>query len=185
MNSPAIKVLVAGPAGAGKTTFIRTLSTTPIIDTDVLTDDSTVGPSTTVALDFGTLMHAEATVHLFGTPGQQRFDFMWDILCAGSIGLVALVAGDRPSDLVPARRIIEHITSQIPIPWVLGVTRQDVGEVWTPDEVGMFFGLPADRIAGLDARDRTDALRLLALLFERIAMGDGLGEEQLSAAGDS
>ena len=169
-----VKVVVCGPAGVGKTTLIRTLSTTEVINTDEQATEEGIGGVTTVALDFGTLPHEAATIHLFGTPGQERFDFMWDILCNGAVGLIGLVAGDQPGAFTRARRMLDHITSQVPIPWVLGVTKRDLKDVWAPEDVAMFFDLTPNMVMSLDTRQRDEGLNLLSLLFERIAAGDGV-----------
>ena len=81
---------------------------------------------TTVAFDFGMLIEDDNVLHLYGTPGQDRFDFMWEVLCEGALGLILLVSGDKPGDYPHARRILEFVTSRIPIPFVIGVTRQDM-----------------------------------------------------------
>jgi signal recognition particle receptor subunit beta len=124
-------------------------------------------------VDFGTMAISGHRLHLFGTPGQDRFDFMWDILCEGALGLVLLVAGDRPQDFVHARRIYDHITSQIALPTVLGVTRQDLPKVWRPQDVADFFGLTPDLALGLDARERNSCLPLLQRLFAIVSTGFG------------
>ena len=65
---------------------------------------------TTVAFDFGILSADDTVVHLYGTPGQDRFDFMWEVLCEGALGLILLVPGDRPEDYRHARGILEFVT---------------------------------------------------------------------------
>lgn len=106
MNSPLlppIKIVIAGPVGAGKSTFVRTLSETPIVSTEEVANEPIRKLTTTVALDFGTILFDNQPIHLFGTPGQERFHFMWEILCQGATGLVILVAGNRPlTSIVPA-----------------------------------------------------------------------------------
>jgi len=94
------RVLIAGPVGVGKTTAVQALSTVPALQTDVVPSDDTrhLKSSTTVAMDFGVLrLDSQRVVHLYGTPGQRRFDFMWEILSIGSAGLVILVDGSDPA----------------------------------------------------------------------------------------
>ncbi len=99
------KIIFSGPVGAGKTTAIAAISDVPPIRTDELASDSTVHrkANTTVAMDYGVMVLDNGEkLHLYGTPGQQRFDFMWDILTTGGIGLVLLVnnaAKDPMNDL--------------------------------------------------------------------------------------
>lgn len=169
----ALKLVVSGPVGAGKTTFIRSLSDIPVVDTDEAATEAIGKAATTVALDFGMLELDGTQVHLFGTPGQDRFDFMWEILCEGALGLVLLVAGDNPRQLSQARSILEFITSRIPVPFLVGVSRQDLPRVWEPGEVADYFGLPGHCVVGLDATSRPSCEALLAALLDRLLAGSG------------
>lgn len=166
MNS--FKLVVAGPVGAGKTTFIHSLATGDIIDTDEWSSTDIGKPKTTVALDFGTLTLDDCQIHLFGTPGQDRFEFMWEVLCEGAMGLILLVSGARPQDFSQARNILEFITSRIPVPFLLGVTHQDLPRVWEPEEVADFFQLPVAQTVGLDATSRASSAATLAQLLVRL-----------------
>ncbi len=92
------KVLVAGPVGVGKTTAVRSASDVPVLTTEATPTDETRlrKPSTTVAMDFGVLqLNRTQTIHIYGTPGQRRFNFMWDILAGGSAGVILLVDGSN------------------------------------------------------------------------------------------
>ncbi|PTY06072.1 GTPase [Verrucomicrobia bacterium LW23] len=167
MNSP-VKLVISGPVGAGKTTFIQTLSDSPVVSTDEEASEDIGKAMTTVALDFGTLNVEDYPIYLFGTPGQERFDFMWEVLCEGAYGLILLIAGDRPRDFPQARRILEFITTQTPIPFLIAVTRQDMEQVWTPEEVSEYFGVDPSLACGLDARDQQSAYETLFRMFELI-----------------
>lgn len=94
------KILFIGPVGSGKTTAIGAVSEVPVICTDQFVSDMTRWrkEKTTVAFDYG-IMHLghQDRVHLYGAPGQERFDFMWDILKRGVSGLVILLDNSRPS----------------------------------------------------------------------------------------
>lgn len=161
-----LKLVVSGPVGAGKTTFVQTLSQTPVVATEAEASEDIGKANTTVAFDYGTLVLGGQELHLYGTPGQDRFSFMWEVLCEGALGLVLLVAGDRPQDFLPARNIFEFITSRIAVPFVIGVTRQDQPRVWSPEDVALYFDLPADRVLGLNATSEEDARQVLAHLLE-------------------
>jgi len=87
------KIIFTGPVGAGKTTAIGTVSDIPVVGTEAAATDSVrnLKAKTTVAMDYGILNIGEGRkVHLYGTPGQERFSFMWDILAEGAMGLVLL-----------------------------------------------------------------------------------------------
>ncbi len=161
-----LKVVVSGPVGAGKSTLIRTLSETEIVDTDALTSEAIGKELTTVAMDYGTLTLEDQLLYLFGTPGQERFDFMWDVLTEGALGMVLLVRGDRPEDFPQARRQLDYLLSQQPVPYVVGVTRQDQPPVWGPEEVALYLGQPAERVVGLNATEPTSAVQPLVRLLE-------------------
>ena len=92
------KTIFAGPVGAGKTTAISVLSDVPAMTTDEQASDMTRQrkQTTTVAMDYGVMNLGDSErIHLYGTPGQERFDFMWDILTEGGIGLILLLDNSR------------------------------------------------------------------------------------------
>ena len=104
------KVLIAGPVGVGKTTATRSASDVPVLHTEARPSDTVraLKSATTVAMDFGTLRLDDAhVVHLYGTPGQRRFDFMWDILSSGGAGVVLLVDGS--SDRAPRTVLDDYL----------------------------------------------------------------------------
>ena len=93
------KIIFSGPVGAGKTTAISSISDIPPVTTDEMASDMTRSqkPGTTVAMDYGMLNLGDSErIHLYGTPGQERFNFMWDILTHGGIGLILLLNNTRP-----------------------------------------------------------------------------------------
>jgi len=178
---PPLKVVVAGPVGAGKSTFVRAISETPVVSSEEHATEPINKVTTTVALDFGTIVFENQPIHIFGTPGQDRFQFMWEILCQGAMGLVFLVAGDKPKDFQSARHILEFITSRFPIPFIIGVTRQDSRRTWAPDEVAEFFQVPARFALGVDARVDKDCHKALYHLFELLNRKGQENEDSLPA----
>ena len=167
MSEP-LKIVVSGPVGAGKTTFIRSLSVIDVIETEELSSVDIGKDTTTVAFDFGILSADDTVIHLYGTPGQDRFNFMWEVLCEGALGLILLVPGDRPSDYGHARGILEFVTSRIPVPFVVGVTRQDVGRVWEPEEVAAYFELDIANVVGVNATLQDSATTAVVALLKAI-----------------
>lgn len=165
-----MKLVISGPVGAGKTTFVQALSETEVISTEADATEDIGKPTTTVAFDFGTLNLDGQELHLYGTPGQDRFDFMWDVLCEGALGLVLLVAGNKPQDFLHARHILEFITSRNPVPFIVGVTRQDLPDVWQPADVAAYFDLPSAQVLGLVATDAESSRGILIRLLEEQLM---------------
>ncbi|MBU2837673.1 GTP-binding protein [Acidithiobacillus thiooxidans] len=132
------KIIFTGPVGAGKTSAISALSDTPIVSTNVRASDMTVHRKgqTTVAMDYGTLqLDAQTKVHLYGTPGQERFDFMWEILAQGGLGLVLLLDNTRPhprKDLQFFLRAFKDYIAHVPV--VIGIVKSDIQRHPSPAE---------------------------------------------------
>ena len=123
-----LKLVITGPFNAGKTTLIRTISEVAVVGTDREVTDETrnVKRKTTVAMDFGRLTFAsDLALFLFGTPGQRRFEVMWEILSEGMIGFILLVnAADLRSE-EEAAHILETFCRYADVPFVVGVTHLD------------------------------------------------------------
>jgi len=102
MSSQGDKLIFAGPVGVGKTTAIAAISDIPPVSTDVAATDETLErkETTTVAMDYGFFTLDDGQyIHLYGTPGQERFDFMWDILTQGGLGLILMVDATRSNPI--------------------------------------------------------------------------------------
>jgi signal recognition particle receptor subunit beta len=125
------KIIFTGPMGAGKTTAIASISEIPPISTDVRCSDEegkNRKENTTVAMDYGYITLAEGErIHLYGTPGQARFDYMWNILTKGGLGLVLLLDNMRPEPLTDLAFYLDQFKDFISgTGVVIGVTRTDL-----------------------------------------------------------
>ena len=167
------KIVFTGPVGAGKTTAIASISDIPPVRTEARSHDMRRAPkeATTVAMDYGLLrLGGGEKVHLYGTPGQARFDFMWDILAEGAIGLVLLVNNDARHALRALDRFLEAFAPLLrETRLALGVTRMDIAADPTLADYNhrlQVHGLRAP-VLEVDARRRSDVVVLLqALLYE-------------------
>jgi uncharacterized protein len=126
-----LKIVVTGPFSTGKTTLIETVSETDIVSTEKYVTDDTrnIKTQTTVAMDFGRITFRDgASLFLFGTPGQQRFEVMWEVLAHGMIGFIVLVDGSDERSSRDADRILQKFLAYADVPCVVGVTHLDVAD---------------------------------------------------------
>ncbi len=166
------KIIFTGPVGAGKTTAINSISDVPPIKTDASASDMTKSrkSSTTVAMDYGVMNLAGGEkLHLYGTPGQERFDFMWDILVSGGIGLVLLLDNTRADPFQDMKFFLDTFEKFIVDTTVaIGVTQMDLSGKPTIDDYHIqltAMGLKPPVFA-VDARVKSDvSLLVQALLY--------------------
>jgi hypothetical protein len=166
----AVKIVVTGPFAAGKTTLIRTISEITVLSTERgITDDTRSRKAeTTVAMDFGRIsIDRDLVLYLFGTPGQERFDFMWEILGEGMLGYVLLVDASRPETLDEAAGILAAFRRMAHVPFVVALNRIDGDGRVDERQVRSFLNLsPATPVVACDATSK-DSVKsvLLALLY--------------------
>ncbi|WKJ89159.1 ATP/GTP-binding protein [Methylomonas montana] len=166
------KIIFTGPVGAGKTTAINAISDVPPIKTDAAASDMTKNrkSSTTVAMDYGVMNLAGGEkIHLYGTPGQERFDFMWDILTVGGIGLILLLDNTRADPFQDMKFFLDAFGKFIGDTTVaIGVTQMDLSNKPNIEDYHLHlqgFGLKPPVFA-VDAREKNDvSLLVQALLY--------------------
>ncbi len=174
---PTVKVVVTGAVNAGKTQFIRTISEIQVVSTERKTDDE-MWPDkeeTTVTMDFGRITIAKDLVlHLFGTPGQRRFDFMWEILSSGMLGLIVLVDSTRPETFRETQRIVDFFGRFRKTPYLIVANKQDLENAWSPEELHLALRLP-DHVKVLPcvATRRSSVKKVLLELLSLVLEADG------------
>ena len=166
----AVKVVVTGPFAAGKTTLIRTISEITVLSTERGVTDSTRKrkAETTVAMDFGRItIDRDLVLYLFGTPGQDRFDFMWEILGEGMIGYLLLVDTSREESVQEAASILDAFRTMARVPFVVGLNRATDDDHLLVESVRSRLEIPSDvAILPCDATDKDSVKNvLLALLY--------------------
>ncbi|MBI5053015.1 MAG: ATP/GTP-binding protein [Chloroflexi bacterium] len=169
-----VKMVVTGPYSSGKTQFIGTISEIDVVKTErkVTSEAEKVKDQTTVAMDFGRItVDNDLILYLFGTPGQRRFDFMWEILSEGMLGFVVMVDSSRPETFREAKSILETFRAYAPTPYVVAANKQDHPEAWTPEDMRIALRLdPNVKLLPCVATNRDSVKNvLLELLYSILA----------------
>jgi small GTP-binding protein len=166
----AVKMVVTGPFSAGKTEFISAVSEIDVVSTErkITSAAERVKETTTVAMDFGRItVGPDLVLYLFGTPGQRRFDFMWEILSEGMLGFIVLVDSTRPETFREAKRILETFESYANTPYVVAANKQDMADAWEPEDLRIILRIKSDvKVLPCVARDKESVKNvLLELLY--------------------
>ncbi len=165
-----VKMVITGPFNAGKTSFIRSVSEIDVVSTErkISSKAERVKETTTVAMDFGRITVDDALVlYLFGTPGQKRFDFMWEILSEGMLGFVVIVDSARPETFREAMGILHTFRAYAPTPYVVAANKQDMKDSWSVDDLRIALKLSDDiKMLPCVASDKESVKKvLLELLY--------------------
>ncbi|MDI1463691.1 ATP/GTP-binding protein [Catellatospora sp. KI3] len=175
----AVKILIAGHFGVGKTTMVGSVSEILPLRTEEVLTDASVGvddlsgveakDTTTVAMDFGRITISDDLVlYLFGTPGQERFSFVWDELALGALGAVVLADTRRLKDSWASIGYFEDRMT----PFVVAVNCFEDGQRYTTGDVRLALNLEPDvPVLLCDARRRDSSKEVLIRLVEHVLTG--------------
>jgi uncharacterized protein len=169
-----VKMVVTGPFNAGKTEFIRSVSEIDVVSTEkkISSVAEKVKNTTTVAMDFGRItVDDDLVLYLFGTPGQRRFDFMWEILSEGMLGFIVMIDSTRPETFREARSILETFRAYAPTPYVVAANKQDREDAWDLSDMRIALRLdPKVKFLPCVATDKESVKTiLLELLYSILA----------------
>ncbi|MFZ2727305.1 MAG: ATP/GTP-binding protein [Methylococcaceae bacterium] len=170
-----LKLVFTGSVGAGKTNAISQISEVPVILTEVKPTRDTLKEgklTTTVAMDYGELtLNEKRKLHLYGTPGQKRFDFMSEILCEGALGLIILIDNSQTNPLEDLNYYLNlNSTFLKKNPAVIGITHTDKSTYPAQQDYEQSLKETGKKfpIVNVDARIRRDVLLLLSTLVEQL-----------------
>jgi signal recognition particle receptor subunit beta len=170
----ALKIVITGSYAAGKTQFIRTISEIETVSTDyavTLDEERQLKRETTVALDFGTIaINDQLNLYLFGTPGQERFDFMWEHLSVGCLGYVVMVDSTRPGHFAETQRLMLRFAEITDAPYIVAANKQDDEAALPLSYVRRRLSVPIDvPVLPCVATDRASVKSVLLGLLKHIA----------------
>ena len=172
------KIVISGPFAAGKTTFIKTITEIAPIDTEAKTtktDESFVKDSTTVAMDFGRIsVDDENVLHIFGTPGQFRFNYMWSILGKDALGIIVIVDSSARETFEDAKDMINFFRVKTDVPVLIALNHFDEKDNKVDrGKIRKILNLPNwIPVIDCNARDRQSVKDVLLYLFRLILSRD-------------
>lgn len=140
------KVVVTGPFNSGKTEFVKHGSDIDIVETErsITTEDKGIKALTTVAMDFGRVDFEDDRVHLYGTPGQTRFSFMWETLAKDMNGFIVLVDATDPPSFPDAAELIETFSSFEAVPFIVVANKSELDGAVSIDDIRAGTGVNHD-----------------------------------------
>jgi signal recognition particle receptor subunit beta len=171
------KIIFGGQVGAGKTSAIAALSDIPVATTEAKATDEValLKDTTTVAMDYGLINLPDGEkVHLYGTPGQERFSFMWEVLTMGGLGLVLLLDNSQPDPIKELEFYIKSFSGFIKNnPVVIGITHMDKSpEPKLADHIAKLKELGVNApVYEVDARNKDDIYTVIMTLLSVLELG--------------
>ena len=171
------KVLVAGHFNAGKTTFIKTLSSGEAISTEKKTyskEEALVKKLTTTAMDYGKVKIEDWELSVYGIPGQERFSFMWDVLSKRTDAYIFLVDSSDPSRWNDTLKQMDSFLAKGEVPYVLCANKTDLPTARPIEEIVEYFNGRVKRVIPCVAKRRESVILTVAVLLYELTGSDKL-----------
>ncbi|MGB7342402.1 MAG: ATP/GTP-binding protein [Phototrophicaceae bacterium] len=165
------KVVVTGPFNSGKTEFVKNGSDIEIVETErsITTEDKGIKALTTVAMDFGRVDFDDERVHLYGTPGQTRFSFMWETLAKDMNGFIVLVDATDPPSFPDAAELIETFSNFEDVPFIVVANKVELDDAVSIDEIRVGTGVSSDvTIVSCTAIKKASVRQVVATMLEEL-----------------
>lgn len=167
-----LKIVITGPFNAGKTQFIKSVSEIKVASTErrlSSADERKIKKQTTVAMDYGRVTIDDDRLQLFGTPGQDRFDFMWEILAEEMNGFIVVVDSTDQDSFPEAKALIKLFSKFEKVPYLVAANKQDQKNALKPNGIHQLLDLPAKiSVVPVSAIERRSVRRVLQQLVEAI-----------------
>ncbi len=171
------KIIVTGPFNSGKTQFVKTGSDIPVIETEknITTEDRGIKAQTTVAMDFGRVeLGSGDTAHLFGTPGQTRFSFMWEILAKEMQGFIVLVDSTDSPSFPEAAELIRQFSSFVDVPYLVVANKTDLAEASSIADIRSSIDTSSNiEVVPCVAVDKASVKQVIETIVARIKSKEG------------
>ena len=169
--SSLYKIIVTGPFSSGKTTFVGTISEIPVVSTErkITTEDRGVKAETTVAMDYGRVTLDGRVLHLNGTPGQARFDFMWEILANEMNGFIVLVDSTDAASFPDAKELIELFSQFKQVPFLVVANKADLKDAANLSQIRRETGVSENiTVMPCDSTSKSSVRQVLLQMIELI-----------------
>lgn len=165
------KIIITGPFNSGKTELVKNLSDIKVVETEqILGKEKTLDKyTTTVVMDFGRVtLDNDTIVYLFGTPGQDRFDFMWEILSKNMIGFIVMIDSTQ-RDLSLAKDVLKFFKEKSDVPYIIAANKQDLFGAFDNEYIRKSLNIPKNiEIVPCIATDRNSCINVLIKILEKI-----------------
>ncbi len=176
----AFKIVVTGPFNSGKTEFIKTISDIPVVSTEkrITTEDRGIKAETTVAMDYGRVNLDGSTLYLYGTPGQTRFDFMWEILSGEMDAFIVLVDSTDAPSFPEVAQLVSQFLGFVSVPYLIVANKTDLEGAARLPEVRRGTGAGADVIVmPCVATQKSSVRQVLLQVLELLKKSYPAGQE--------